>query len=73
MVWTANQTNAFFEHADQMAIPCATVGRLQAEGLTTVQDLSNLDKETLKQIVENLRQPGGTIKDPNPNACWNAP
>ena len=68
MVWTANQTNAFFEHANQMAIPCATVSRLQAKGLTTVKDLSDLDKETLKQIVENLRWLGGTIKDPNPNA-----
>ena len=36
MIWTAHQTNTFFEHADQMSILHATVDKLQAKGITTV-------------------------------------
>lgn len=68
MVFTQLQTTAFFEDADQMAIPHATRMQLQTEGLEFVDDLSEFDKESLKQLIENLRKPGGTIPDPNPNA-----
>ena len=68
MVFTAAQTTAFFEDANQMALPPDTRQRLAVEGLMTVGDLQDFDDETFKQLVENLRKPGGMIPDPNPAA-----
>ena len=68
MVFTAQQLTAFFEAADQMAIPAATRAQLQTEGITTVDDLSEFKEADLKQISENLRRPSGRIPDPAPNA-----
>ena len=64
MVLTAGQTAAFFEDEDQMAIPHETVLQLQNEGITDIQDLADFDKETLVQVANNLRRPGGRIPDP---------
>jgi hypothetical protein len=41
---------------------------MQAEGIANVQDLADFDKESVQQLVDNLRRPGGRIPDPNPNA-----
>jgi hypothetical protein len=68
MVFTAQQLTAFFEAADQMAIPTATRIHLQTEGISTVNDLSEFLAADLKQISENLRRPSGRIPDPSPNA-----
>jgi hypothetical protein len=57
MVLTAGQTTAFFESADQMAIPNATVLQLVAEGIDSVDDLAEFDKDTIYQIASNLRRP----------------
>jgi hypothetical protein len=57
MVLTAAQTTQFFEAADQMAIPNATVLELVNEGIDTVDDLAEFDKETIDQIANNLRRP----------------
>jgi hypothetical protein len=57
MVLTAAQTTAFFESAEQMAIPNATVLELVNEGINTVDDLAEFDKETIDQIANNLRRP----------------
>jgi hypothetical protein len=57
MVLTVAQTTAFFEHADQMAIPNATVVQLVAEGINSVDDLSEFDKDTIQQVASNLRRP----------------
>ena len=57
MVLTGAQTTAFFEGADQMAIPNATVLQLVAEGIATVDDLAEFDKDTISQIAHNLRRP----------------
>lgn len=59
MVLTAAQTQSFFENANQMAIPHATVVELQNEGIDTVDDLSEFDKDQLDQIAQNLRRPAG--------------
>ena len=72
MVFTAAQTTAFFENANQMALPHATRIRIREEGLTEVGDLEEFDDDTFKQLVENLRKPGGTIPDPNAAAAAGA-
>ena len=72
MVITAVQTTAFFENPDQMGIPHMTVVQRQVEGITTIQDLADFDKDTLQQLAENLRKPARRILDPNPVAAAGA-
>jgi hypothetical protein len=69
MVLTAAQTAAFFQEEAQVGIPNPTVAQMQAEGITNVQDLANFDKESLQQLADNLRRPGGRVPGPNPNAA----
>jgi hypothetical protein len=69
MVLTAAQTAAFFQLEAQMGIPHPTVAQMQAEGITNVQDLADFDKESLQQMTDNLRRPGGRVPDPIPNAA----
>ena len=69
MVLTAGQTAAFFHEEAQMGIPYETIAQMQAEGITNVQDLADFEKESLQQLADNLRKPGGRIPDPNPNAA----
>ena len=47
MVLTAAQLTAFFELPAQMAIAHETRVQLQQEGIDTVADLVDIDKETL--------------------------
>ena len=68
MVLTTAQTSTFFEHAEQMGIPHTTVVQLQSEGITLVADLADFDKDSLQQLADNLRHPGGRVPDPNPGA-----
>ena len=68
MVLTAAQTTTFFEHTDQMGIPHTTVLQLQSEGITLVSDLADFNKDSLQQLADNLRCPGGSVADPNPAA-----
>ena len=71
-VLTPAQTTSFFHDGDQMGIPQATVAQLQVEGITTIPDLMDFDKETLQQMADNLRKPGGRVPDPNPGAAAGA-
>ena len=64
MPFTVAQTRSFFENANQMAIPRDTLGELASEGITSVADLADFDKESFKQIAENLRRPGGRVPCP---------
>ena len=68
MVLTVAQMTTFFEHAEQMGIPHATVLQLQSEGITLVSDLVDFNKNSLQQLADNLRRPGGCVPDPNPGA-----
>ena len=68
MPLTQAQTVAFFEENAQMGLTNATVLKLQEEGINSVDDLADFDKETFEQIAANLRRPSGRIPDPNPNA-----
>ena len=72
MVLTATQTMAFFHDGDQMGIPQAMVAQLQIKGIMTISDLADFEKETLQQMADNLRKPGGRVPDPNPAAAAGA-
>ena len=72
MVLTAAQTTAFFEGQDQMGVPHPTVVQLAQEGITAVDDLADFEKESLQQLADNLRRPGGRVPDPTPNAAEGA-
>ena len=49
MPLTVAQTTAFFENADQMGTPNATVVQIQQEGIATVDDLVDFNKDTIEQ------------------------
>ena len=38
------------------------------ERISGVNDLADFDKDSLKQLADNLHRPGGHIPDPNPAA-----
>ena len=65
MVFTAAQITTFYEDAAQMAVPAATRAQLQMEGLVSVSDLLEFDKDSFKEVVDNLRRPGGRIPNPD--------
>ena len=69
MVLTAAQMTAFFENADQTGVQHATVVQLALEGLQSVDDLADFDKEALQQLADNLQRPGGRVPNPNPGAA----
>ena len=73
MVLTVAQMTTFFEHANQMGIPHTTVLQLQSEGITLVSDLVDFNKDSLQQLVDNLRCPGGHVLDPNPQLNLDQP
>ena len=52
----------------QMGVPHATILQFQLKGISGVDDLADFDKDSLKQLVDNLHHPGGCIPDPNPVA-----
>ena len=54
-----DETTAFFENPGQMAIPHATRAQLAMEGITSVDDLFDFDKDSLDQVANNLQHPGG--------------
>ena len=47
-----------------MALEHRTRMQLQTEGITTPDDLTDFDEEIIKQVVENLRKPGGQVPNP---------
>ena len=68
MVLTAAQTTTFFEPANHMGIPHITVILLCAKGIEAVSGLVDFDKDSLQQLADNLRRPGGCVLDPSPGA-----
>ena len=55
MVLTVAQTMAFLKNNDQMGIHHATIVEVQQEGIANVDDLSDLDKDSLNQLPDNLQ------------------
>ena len=41
---------------------------MQQEGIQSVADLADFEKQSLQQLADNLRKPGGRVPDPDPNA-----
>ena len=64
----AAQITAFFTDANQMAIQQATLAELANKGISTPDDLANFDKDTIKEVAQNLRNSGGRIPNPDANA-----
>jgi hypothetical protein len=52
MVFTINQTTAFFKNADQMGIPADTQAQLANEEIEPVSDLADFDKKALTQVAD---------------------
>ena len=71
MVLTANQVRTFFHADNQMAVPVATIVHLVQEGIEHPDDLHYFDKYSLKYVANNLRNHGGRIPHPDPNAQSN--
>lgn len=61
MVLTGPQTTAFFTDPAQMALLARTHTQLLTEGIATVDDLSEFNKDDFKQIVDNLKSPPATL------------
>ena len=61
MVLTNTQITAFFTSNAQMALPAATFNQLSVEGIQTVDDLLDFDKDSLDQVANNLRRPAGGV------------
>ncbi len=59
MVLTAAQTQAFFTQPNQMGIQPATLAQLNIEGINTVDDLAEFNKDSIEQLAANLRRPAG--------------
>ena len=72
MVLTNTQTIAFFSNANQMVIPAMMVIQLTNEGILTIGDLVDFGKDTLQQVADNLRRPGGRVTDPSAGAVAGA-
>ena len=56
MVWSTAQTSAFFTGDTQMAIPTATIKHLRNEGITSVDDLNEFDKDAIEAVAANFRK-----------------
>ena len=67
MVLTDNGVRLFFHADNHMAIPVATIVLLVQEGIEHPDELQDFDKESLKDVANNLINPGGRIPHPDPN------
>ena len=63
MVFTVNQTTAFFENAAQMGLSNRTREQLQAEGIDDVIDIKEWDEDDWDQFASNCKSPP-RIPDP---------
>ena len=69
MVFAAAQTTHLFEHANSMALQHDAYVAVQNEGVVAVADLQEFDAESSKMVAESLRNPGGRIPNPDPQAA----
>eukprot|EP00957_Ditylum_brightwellii_P094087 7163172-Ditylum_brightwellii.AAC.1 len=62
---TKSQTNTFFASSKQMEVAKETLAQLGKEGIEELEDLAEFSEEICKQVAENLKCPGGRMKNPN--------
>jgi len=55
-----------------MAIPHAATLHIANEGIVTVGDFSDFNKDSISQIADNLRRTGGRVANPAVNTVDNA-
>ena len=63
----AEMINVFVDPM-QLGVPNDTMMKLVMEGINTLEALANHDEDTMKIIVNNLRNHGERIPNPDPNA-----
>ena len=66
MVFTVAQTTAFF--INEIGIPQESYIQLQAEGVTTIDDLGMMNGKAIDAIADNFRKPADRIPNPDPDA-----
>ena len=57
----ANQLRSFFHADNHMAIPVVKIVQLVQEGIEHSDDLQDFYKYSLKDVANNIRNPGGRI------------
>eukprot|EP00957_Ditylum_brightwellii_P165599 12606392-Ditylum_brightwellii.AAC.1 len=62
------QTTNFLISSKQMEVAKETLVQLGKEGIKEVKDLAEFIKVIWKQVVENLKRPGGQMKNPDREA-----
>eukprot|EP00957_Ditylum_brightwellii_P085223 6480812-Ditylum_brightwellii.AAC.1 len=62
---TKDKTTFFFTNAKQMEVMKETLTQLGHEGIKKVEDLAEFSKDNWKQVAENLKRPGGRMKNPD--------
>eukprot|EP00957_Ditylum_brightwellii_P057470 4357191-Ditylum_brightwellii.AAC.1 len=60
---TKEQTNTFFMSSRQIEVSKETIAQLGHEGIKKVEDLVEISKDNWKQVTENLKRPGGRMKN----------
>eukprot|EP00957_Ditylum_brightwellii_P133195 10155562-Ditylum_brightwellii.AAC.1 len=70
---TKDQTNTFFTSSKQMEVSKESLAQLGQEGIKRVEDLVEFSKDNWKQIAENLKRPGGWMKNPDKEKGNNNP
>ena len=66
MVFTVAQTTNFF--FKEIGIPQVTYTQLQAEGVTTFDNLNMMNGKAFDAIADNLRKSADRIPNPDPDA-----
>eukprot|EP00957_Ditylum_brightwellii_P140884 10731745-Ditylum_brightwellii.AAC.1 len=62
---TKDQTTFFFTNTKQMKVTKETLAQLGLEGIKKVGDLAKFSKDNWKQVAENLKRPGGQMRNPD--------
>eukprot|EP00957_Ditylum_brightwellii_P142928 10890070-Ditylum_brightwellii.AAC.1 len=65
------QTNTFFTSSKQMEVTKEMLKELGKEAIKEVKDLTEFNKDIWKQVMDNLKHPGGQMKNPDKDANKN--
>ena len=60
---TKDQNTFFFTNIKQMEVTKEMLTQLGLEGIKKVEDLAEFSKDNWKQVAENLKRPGGQMKN----------